>query len=834
MESIEFENILSKEYDGCTSNFLKIGQAGIMFDCGIPDEVNQEVLDTYDKYMSQVNIICLTHATFRHCGALPYLRKKYDFSKIKVYATFPVNKLSPTCMYEYYICQMNLASFEIFTIEDIDLVFEEVNPVNFKQTHHFNIKDSCFSLIALNAGYSLGGAIWEIIFNCKKLIYAIDVNDKNECITEPFLISELQDAYCLITNTYIAPSIDGKQKCSHLQSYMSKERLKYNIQKTILDHLDFEEKANAIPEGPQPPRDYNQADMDQVPISEVLMNYGLVGKDTDYDSSEYPHAGQYDAEILICCDNFSRVLEVLFFLEDYASQNRDLQKIPILYLDHMSNELLEIARSHIEWMNNHLNTTFVYIDISPINFNHIKVLSKESELQNYPNPRIVVTTTSTFLLGHSKNLLPKVLTNRNSKLIFINKQLSHNLGPNLIKGELMSYTHKKVSVEKIRQVTESVTQDADMMSDKPQEEEKIKDTPSEQLPSIEEDDEDIDLSGYNSKLFAHTDYDMFPIRNLDKDDTYHIDAYGVFKAEESEDPKNMLNNIIYHLGAGHDPGALEDKDMGFGATTLNNSVSYPEIMDHFKTYKYLHHYTDEHVSIDCKTAYIPFEGRIDKKSFQIMLSETRPKNLIVVNASQLKVERIKKFVMKNNLNINVEYVMNQNGSHAQDNPGGIHTFKINSIPKESIPISLHPVLLSSMKSGKNISIFGSRYNVQRVYGKLSSSSDVADPTPKPSLKYKANYQLSDIPPKDPELQSKEKYLFESSTLFFTDLTHRLSDLQKFLFDKGYNLQMINKKLMYEKKVEIYQDSKGDFKINGMLCQQFLQIRKLIYEHYNAV
>ena len=66
MESIEFENILSKEYDGCTSNFLMIGKAGIMFDVGIADEVNPKALEAYDKYMGKVDIICLTHATFRH------------------------------------------------------------------------------------------------------------------------------------------------------------------------------------------------------------------------------------------------------------------------------------------------------------------------------------------------------------------------------------------------------------------------------------------------------------------------------------------------------------------------------------------------------------------------------------------------------------------------------------------------------------------------------------------------------------------------------------------------------------------------------------------------
>jgi Cft2 family RNA processing exonuclease len=249
--------------------------------------------------MPQVDIILLTHATFRHCGALPYLKKKYDFSNISVYATFPVNKLASTSMYEYYISQKYMQDFDLFSIQDIDEAFEDVHPVNLHQTKTISCKDISFTITALNAGYSLGGAIWVINFMMHKLIYAIDVHDKNESITEPLLISEIRDAHFLVTNTYIAPSIDGINKIPRIQPQLSRERLKFQINHTLLQHLNFEVKVNKVPEGPTGPKDFTQNEMDNVPISEVLMNYGLVGKDTDYNSSEYPCAGQYDAEILI-------------------------------------------------------------------------------------------------------------------------------------------------------------------------------------------------------------------------------------------------------------------------------------------------------------------------------------------------------------------------------------------------------------------------------------------------------------------------------------------------------------------------------------------------------
>lgn len=668
MEEVQFEHILSKEYDGCTANFLKLGDTGIMFDCGIDESAESSMLSTYDAFMPRVDVILLTHATFRHCGALPYLQKKYDFSKISVYATFPVNKLASTCMYEYYISQKNLKDFELFEIEDIDNVFKDVIPVNFHQAETVKVKESSFKITALNAGYSLGGAIWMINFNTHKLVYAIDVNDKNESITEPLRMGELRDAHFLITNTYIAPSIDGKKKSSRIQPTLSKERLKYHIKKTLLENLNFDIPAPHMPEGPLQPQQINPSEIENKSIIEVLENYGLTGKDSNQNLDGYPFSGKLDSEILICCDNFSRVLEVLLFLEDFADQNPDLQKIPILYLEHMSKEYLEIAKSHIEWMNNRLKSTFVYIDINPMNFKSITVLSKEEELQNYPNPRIVVSTTSSFLLGHTRNLLPKVLTNKKSKLIFINKQLSHPLGAQLIKQDMINYTHKKVTVTKRLKEKEVVMEDnnptnVDTTHDQGISQlRKISNTDQNKQTAQEKDMEvdgeekeeeiDFDLAKFNQRLYAKSDYPMFSFGAEDEIKVM-TDAYGVYSISKSNDLYlNSLAQGVAGTSAYLETG-LEDLGLNFGPPSLNNCVSYDYIRDQYTPYTFLYTCIDETLSIECQTAYIPFEGRIDKKSFQIMLCETRPKNIIIVNASEKKSERIKHFVLKNQLNINV-------------------------------------------------------------------------------------------------------------------------------------------------------------------------------------
>jgi hypothetical protein len=476
-------------------------------------------------------------------------------------------------------------------------------------------------------------------------------------------------------------------------------------------------------------------------------------------------------------------LEVLFFLEELADQNPDIQKIPILYLEHMSKETLEIAKSHIEWMNNRLRSAFAYIDINPMNFKSIKVLSKEEELQNYPNPRIIVSSTSTFLLGHTRNLLPKVLSNKKSKLIFINKQLSHPLGPNLIKQDLINYVHKKINVSIMPKKSETNDQDQDeVLPMAPYETEEKKDEEMKEegntlfkrkakfnveQPIIEEQENmdvdaesqeyEIDINTYNSKLFAKSDYSMFSFCEEEvpgKD--ISVDQYGVHKEYEGDDLYDNLKNPAKF--------ASEDleSDKLFQNNAKNNSVSYEYLKSFYSSHTLSYSISSEPIPIECQTAYIPFEGRIDKRSFQIILSETRPKNLIIVNASTKKVARISEFIKKSNIPTAVFYIKSQ----------PLHF----SIPKESPRVFLPPALTHAHRrfSTPLSHHISDRYSVNRLFGLVKM--------------HEGEYVMADGG------EGKERFLFEGKSLVFRGVGYRLSDLQKFLGEMGLEMVMIGKRL----------------------------------------
>ena len=388
MKQVEFLNILSKEEDDCTCNLLRIGDAVVMFDCGIDDIATESKINRICDHIESVDLLLLTHSTFRHLGSLPLLYKRGLLDNVTVLATSPVCKFGIIALYEYYLSQRELSDFQLFDLSHVDNAFQQIKATNYFQKRNFRLGETELSVAAFNAGFSVGGAFWKIGYNQQNFLYAIDVNDKNENVSQPLNIGMFTDCHVLITNTYVAPSLDGVHKCPLLQPYISMERLKLHIEKTI----------NAS---------YSQAAVE----------------------------GRHQGDVLIVCDNLDRVLEILFALEEIAGR-RKVHNLPIYYLQHMSMQALEVAKSHIEWMNAKVNKSCYFIDKNPLNFEYIKVVNTDAELQvNAPHiPRVIVTSTSSFLHGFARKILPDFVKKQNNKLIIANKAPGHSITPKLIHG----------------------------------------------------------------------------------------------------------------------------------------------------------------------------------------------------------------------------------------------------------------------------------------------------------------------------------------------------------------------------------------------------------------
>lgn len=55
------------------------------------------------------------------------------------------------------------------------------------------------------------------------------------------------------------------------------------------------------------------------------------------------------------------------------------------------------------------------------------------------------------------------------------------------------------------------------------------------------------------------------------------------------------------------------------------------------------------ISIKCSVSYLPFEGRIDRVTFELLLFQTGVKNLIMINSGSNKVKHVQQYCEMNKI-----------------------------------------------------------------------------------------------------------------------------------------------------------------------------------------
>lgn len=97
--------------------------------------------------------------------------------------------------------------------------------------------------------------------------------------------------------------------------------------------------------------------------------------------------------VLIPISNKNRILHMLILLEQLFFKSQKLQSLvlrnqdansenkdkTVLYLEHMSRDTIDVAKSHLNWMN--FKGGFQDNEFNPLVFKHIRVLSSMRDMQ---------------------------------------------------------------------------------------------------------------------------------------------------------------------------------------------------------------------------------------------------------------------------------------------------------------------------------------------------------------------------------------------------------------------------------------------------------------------
>jgi cleavage and polyadenylation specificity factor subunit 2 len=125
------------------------------------------------------------------------------------------------------------------------------------------------------------------------------------------------------------------------------------------------------------------------------------------------------ANVLIPCDTGARLLELLHTFSQYWVDNK-LGLYNLVFLSHMSHNVVEFAKSQLEWMADTLSKPFFNARPNPFDLPAVKLFASVREMERQcPGPKLVFATDASLSCGLSKELLLRWGGDPRCKLIFI-------------------------------------------------------------------------------------------------------------------------------------------------------------------------------------------------------------------------------------------------------------------------------------------------------------------------------------------------------------------------------------------------------------------------------
>lgn len=384
---IRMTPFLGGSTNGGVCSLLDIGGFNILLDCG--RTINNEIdlvsridSELYDTERS-IDIVILSHADMQHLGSLPNLLGKNGDRTTRVVCTLPVFKFGQLMLYDYCLnkdmegtSQKSAQEFNAsYDLDDVDLAFSNLTTVKFSQsiTISGNTESgSSISLCAYPSGRTVGGSIWRITCGSTDILYCMDSNLRKEVVLDGANLDALPSSPAMLI-------VDGGSSTAAPQGRKRREKDDFipSIMKTV----------------------------------------------------------RGNGNVLLPCETAGRALEILQVLAAYWAQNK-LDMYHLVFLSPMAINVLEFARSQLEWMSDSLSKSFYNGRPNPFDLTkQLKICTSVRELERqYPGPKVVLATDSSLTCGFAKDLLLRWGGDPRCKIIFTDSS-----DPNTLAAELRGH-----------------------------------------------------------------------------------------------------------------------------------------------------------------------------------------------------------------------------------------------------------------------------------------------------------------------------------------------------------------------------------------------------------
>lgn len=541
----------------------------------------------FSRYVHTVDAVLISYPDPNHLGALPYLVGKLGLN-CPIYATIPVFKMGQMFMYDLFMSHYNQYDFDLFSLDDVDAAFDRIVQLKYNQSVSLKGKGYGITITPLPAGRMIGGTIWKIVkVGEEDIIYATDFNHKKERHLNGCELEKLQRPSLLICDSYNA-------KYKQAQRRARDEKLMTNILQT-------------------------------------LRNNG---------------------NVLIAVDTAGRVLELTHMLEQlWKNKDSGLMAYSLALLSNVSYNVIEFAKSQIEWMSDKLMKSFEGARNNPFQFRHLRLCHTIAELSKIPSPKVVLASSPDLESGFSRELFVQWAQNPMNSIILTTRTATGTLARDLIEN---GGNGRRIELDIKKRVELEGGELEEFMRTEGEKHRSsiIKRDTKEESSSDSEDEDDIEMKVITGKhdivvrpegrthsgffKSSKKQYAMFPIH----EERIKFDEYGeVIQPEDyriadsvmdfpDDNKENTQIKVEDIKKEDVDGGKLCDRLLIY----WNFTILITDVLPIEKPTKCIN--SRKLIDIKAQVQFIDFEGRSDGESLMKILSQLRPRRLVVVRGTE--------------------------------------------------------------------------------------------------------------------------------------------------------------------------------------------------------
>ena len=742
-----------------------------------------------------------------------------------IYATIPVYQMGQMFAYDLYQSRHSFEDFNLFSLDDVDLAFDKVIQVKYNQTVMLKGKGQGITLTPLPAGHMIGGTVWKI------------VKDGEEDI-------------------FYAVDINHKKE-RHLNGCTIDKLSRPSMLIIDCDNINY-----------MPERRKKRDTQLFGSIIETLRSSG---------------------NVLIGTDTAGRVLELSHMLDQMWRSEPGLHVYSIILLNNFSYNVIEFAKSLVEWMSDKLMRGFEGQRNNPFAFKHIQLCHNLNELARIPEPYVILASQPDFECGFSRELFYGFCSNvKNTIILTQRSSLPGTLCDLLINSanlprpfrmkfirkmriplageELESYLERKRNEELEKEKEKNAN---DSIKDK-------KNTDDESDEESDDDDDDDDdeyfdeefnrisnVKNANSKVpnvagiaqstnkhdlmmssrmdgrvkgggffkNAKKSYPMFPCveKKIKWDDYGEIinpDDYSIFDMSKMF-MEDKENMIAEELKNNENMAKINDEQMNELIKETNPTKCIENI---------------EELQIQAKIETIDFEGRSDGESLKRIIKMIRPRRLILVRGLLDKANSFAAYCQNNDCVSGKIFIPKINELVDATTERHIYQIKL----KDALVSSLK---FSQYKDGAQLawveaeidmditeSILPQNEDQQQQQQKNIDSNDTNNDNNNRKEMDKTemiimidNHQRNnrEMIPILKQLPSSEMPTHQ--TIFVNEL--KLSDFKQILMKHDIQAEFSGGVLLCNGQVEVKRTESGRIHLEGTVSDEYFKIRKLLYDQY---